>query len=68
MAAFLADHLVETAMQLDRAWPRGLGVQGDLSRQRRHGGFDAIDVLRVEADQTVVLGHSGQHVVESRGR
>ena len=64
MATFLADHLVEAAMQLDRAGPWGFGIERDLRRQRWHGSLDTIDVLGVESDQSVILGKPGEHVME----
>ena len=67
VTAFLADHLVQAPVELDSAGPWRLDIEGDLGRQGGHGGLNAINVLRVQARETVLLSQRSHHVVECGG-
>ncbi|RCI14661.1 hypothetical protein L249_6788, partial [Ophiocordyceps polyrhachis-furcata BCC 54312] len=64
VAALGAHHLLQAAVQLDRRGPGGLWLEGHSGVERVHGGVDAVNVLRVEAQQAALLGEGGDEVVE----
>lgn len=65
-ATFLAYHFLDAAVKLDSNWPSALDVEGNFCLQWCHGCLDSVDVLGIQALQTVLLAQAGEHLVEFR--